>query len=120
MLQHSPGWWLQFLGYAHAGVGAVLYRDPLADIARDKVFRSVPDHGDRATAFWFTVAAPALWLGGRLLRSAESAGDLDGQRAAGSVLTATGLVGAAAMPLSGFWGVAAVGIAALRRSLRSR
>ena len=104
------------LGVAHAGVGATLYRAALADIARSKVVSSVPDRGDRATAFWFMAASPTLWLSGRLLRSAESAGDLDAQRAAGRVLTAVGVIGSAAMPLSGLWGVAAVGLFALRRS----
>lgn len=115
--RRSPGWWLQFLGVAHAALGAVVYRAAIGDIARDKVVNSVPDHGDRATAFWFVVAAPILWLGGRLLRSAESTGDVDAQRAAGIVLTATGAVGSAAMPsVSGFWAVVAVGVSALRRA----
>ena len=120
MIRQSPGSWLQFLGVAHAGVGVVLYHDALADIARAKVVNSVPDRGDEATAFWFMAVAPTLWLSGRLLRSAESGGDLAGQRAAGGVLVATGLVGTAAMPLSGFLGVTAVGVAALRRSIRRR
>ncbi len=116
VLRRSPGWWLQVLGVAHAGVGATLYREALVDIARSNLVSSVPDWGDKATAFWFMAASPMLWLSGRLLRSAESAGDLNAQRAAGSVLTAAGVIGSAAMPRSGFWGVAAVGLFALRRS----
>ena len=104
------------LGVAHAGVGATLYREALVDIARSKLVSSVPDWGDKATAFWFVAASPMVWPRGRLLRSAESAGDLNAQRAAGSVLTAAGVIGSAAMPRSGFWGVAAVGLFALRRS----
>lgn len=110
----SPGRLLQIVAVAHAGVGAVLHRDALADVVRRGVLGSVPDRGDRATAFWFMAAAPALWLGGRLLRSAESSGDLDAQAAAGRVLIATGVVGSAAMPVSGFWALAAIGISALR------
>lgn len=120
VIRRSPGWWLQLLGVAHAGVGVVLYRDVLAEIASAGLINSVPDRGDRATAFWFMAAAPTLWLGGRLLRSAESAGDLAGQRAAGVVLTAAGLVGTAVMPRSGFPAVAAVGSAAIRRSADRR
>lgn len=116
----SPGWWLQFLGAAHVAVGVVLYRRPLAEIARKGVVASVPDLGDRATAFWFMAAAPTLWLGGRLLRSAEAHGDVAAQRAAGRLLAVTGAVGSAAMPASGFWGVVAVGVAALRRSAGRR
>lgn len=118
--RRSPGWWLQFLGVAHAGVGVVLYHDALAEIASAGIINSVPDRGDRATAFWFMASAPTLWLGGRLLRSAEAAGDLAGQRAAGVVLTAAGLVGTAVMPVSGFPAVAAVGSAAVRRSVDRR
>ena len=120
VLRRTPGWWLQFLGMAHGAVGVVLYRQPLGEIARDGVVNSVPDFGNRATAFWFVSVAPTLWLGGRLLRSAESLGDVAAERSAGGVLTVTGLVGSAAMPVSGFWGVAAVGIASLRRSTRRR
>lgn len=120
VLRRSPGWWLQLLGAAHVGVGIAVYRTSIAEIAGDKLVASVPVRGDRATAFWFMSVAPALWLGGRLLRSAESAGDLDAQRTAGRVLTATGLVGGAAIPVSGFWVVAAVGVGALRRGRRSR
>ncbi len=120
VLGRSPGWWLQFVGAAHAAAGVILYRDALGDIARDKVVNSVPDRGDKATAFWFMATAPTLWLGGRLLRSAESTDDLAAQRAAGGVLTAAGVVGSAAMPTSGFWAVAAVGISALRRTMRPR
>jgi hypothetical protein len=120
VIDRSPGWWLQLLGVAHACVGVVVYHDALTDIATAGVINSVPDRGDRATAFWFMTAAPTLWLGGRLLRSAESAGDLAGQRAAGAVLTAAGLVGTAVMPVSGFPAVAAVGSAAVRRSVVRR
>jgi hypothetical protein len=116
-LRRSPAWWLQFLGVAHAALGAVLHRDALGDIARARVVNSVPDHGEKATAFWFMVSAPSLWLGGRLLRSAETTGDVAAQRVAGNVLTATGAVGAVAMPsVSGFWAMTAVGIATRRRS----
>lgn len=117
--RRSPGWWLQFLGVAHAAVGAGVYRAALGDIARERVVSTVPDHGDKATAFWFLAMAPTFWLSGRLLRSAESNGDVAAQQVAGTVLTGTGAAGAIAMPsVSGFWAVTAVGVAALRRSRR--
>lgn len=116
MIRRSPGWWLQFLGIAHVGVGAVVYRNSLAAMAKDKLVNSVPDpHSDRAAAFWFVAAAPALWLSGRLLRSAEASGDVKAQRTVGRALVATGLTGAAVIPVSGFWAVAVVGVGALRR-----
>ena len=58
--------------------------------------------------------------GGARTPFAESLGDLAAQRTAGGILTVTGVVGSAVMPTSGFWGVAAVGIAYLRRSTRRR
>lgn len=112
----SPGWWLQVTGVAHAAVAAALYRDAFAEIAADRVLGSVPDRGDRATAFWFGIAAPTLWLAGYLLRSAESTGDIPAQRIAGATLLVTGSAGSIAMPVSGLWAVAAIGVAALRRA----
>lgn len=114
----SPGWWLQVIGLAHAGVGVVLHREPLVEIARARVIGAVPERGDRATAFWFLVVAPTCWTAGRLLRSAELAGDLPAQRQVGVVLTAVGMAGAAVMPVSPFWSLIAVGVGAVRRSRR--
>jgi hypothetical protein len=114
----TPGWWMQLIGIAHLAVGAVIYRDALLEIARDGVVDSVPDRGDRATAFWFVIGAPLLWLGGRLMRSAEASGDLGAQRTAGAALAVTGAVGAAAAPTSGFWALLATGVAAVRRGFR--
>jgi hypothetical protein len=116
----SPGWWLQVIGVAHAGVGIALHRGEYAALWRDGFIGQVPDRGDRAAAFWFMAAAPALWTIGRLLRSAELAEDADAQRYAGAMLTGLGLTGSAAMPESGFWAVGATGLAALRRARRSR
>ncbi len=99
-------------------MGAVIYRDVLADIARGNPLGSVPDRGDRAAAFWFLAAAPALWMGGRLLRSAEEHQDVPAQRAAGAVLTAVGVAGTALMPKGGFPALAALGGLVLRRTLR--
>lgn len=115
----SPGTCMQFIGVAHIGVGAVLYRGALDEIARSRVVNAVPDHGDRATAFWFMVSGAMFWLSGRLLRSAELRGDLDAQRTAGSALVAVGVVGSVAMPgVSGFWSLPVVGGAAIRRGTR--
>ena len=115
-LPRSPGSWAQLIAVAHAGVAALLYRDVFADVARHGAFDSVLDRGDRATALWFSAAAPALWTCGTLLRSAESSGDQRAQGQAGAALAVTGLAGAVAQPRSGFWAVAATGLVALRRS----
>lgn len=119
MLRFSSGQCLQVLSATHALVGSAVYARALADIADNAVVNPIPVRGDRATAFWYMSLSPALWLSGRLLRSAEASGDLRAQRAAGAVLTATGLVGASAMPASGFWAVLAVGARVSWRSRRA-
>lgn len=104
----GPGPWLRVVGLAHGAIGLWTYRDVLAGITREVRRRgpaafvgAVPDRGDRATAFWFLVAAPALWSVGRTLEP--------GDRAAGGVLAATGVVGTVLMPIGGFTAVAALG-----------
>ncbi|MET9776677.1 DUF6463 family protein [Streptomyces sp. NPDC006367] len=118
MRRRSVGHWLQLVGIGHGIIGAVTYRDVFTGMAREGLVGSVPDRGDRAAAFWFTVASPALWMGGRLLRSAEERQDLPAQRVAGVVLTVVGVTGAVAMPKSGFPVLAGIGGVLLRRSLR--
>ncbi|MEU0101539.1 DUF6463 family protein [Streptomyces sp. NPDC006267] len=118
MTRGSAGRWLQAVGIAHGAIGAVAYRDVFAGVGR-QVVDSVPERGDRAAAFWFMAAAPTLWLGGRLLRSAEEHGDVPAQRAAGIALTAVGVVGTVAMPKSGFPSLVGIGGVLLHRSLRS-
>ncbi|MGC9439408.1 DUF6463 family protein [Streptomyces sp. WG5] len=120
MKRRSAGRWLQVVGTGHGVLGAVIYRDVLVDMARDGLIDSVPDRGDRAAAFWFMAAAPALWLGGRLLQAAEEHEDIPAQRAAGVVLTVVGATGTVMMPKSGFPALAGIGGLLLRRSLRGQ
>jgi hypothetical protein len=115
----SPGWWVELTGIAHLGFSAVKFRRELTEIGRAGVVDAVPLKGPRATAFWFTIAAPAMWTSGAMLRSAEDSGDLRAQRVGGAALAATGLVGVAAIPSSGFWALIATGIAAARRGSRA-
>jgi Family of unknown function (DUF6463) len=99
---------LQVVAVGHAVIGVQQYRDVLADAARDVrergpggVVGAVPERGDRATAFWFLAAAPALWTVGRTVTP--------GDRAAGGVLTALGVAGSVLTPTSGFPVIAALG-----------
>ncbi|MDD7937159.1 DUF6463 family protein [Actinomycetospora lutea] len=99
---------LQVVALGHAAIGAWIYRDVVAGVARDvrvggprALVGVVPDRGDRATAFWFLVAAPALWTLGRSLTP--------GDRVAGGVLAATGVAGSVLMPAGGWPAVAAIG-----------
>ena len=111
---------LQVVAVGHAAIGVRQYRDVLAGAARDvrergpgAVVGAVGDRGDRATAFWFLVAAPALWTVGRSVTP--------GDRAAGGVLAALGVAGSVLMPSSGFPVIAALGAwAALGRPPATR
>ncbi|MBW1597059.1 DUF6463 family protein [Streptomyces sp. JJ38] len=116
MLRQSPGRWLQIIGVAHTAIGIPLYGAELRGIVRDGIVDTVPDHGERAAAFWYLTAGPGMWLAGRLLRSAERSDDVAAQRVAGGFVAATGAAGALLMPRSGFWALAAVGATAFRRA----
>src|SRR4051794_5743620 len=95
---------LEAIGLVHAAVGAAYYRDDLRAIGRDGVLAAVPYRGAKATAFWFLVPSPLVWISGRLLTSAERAGDLEAQRTAHRVGAASALAAVILMPVSGFWG----------------
>ena len=103
----GPGRWLRVLGLGHTALGAWIYRDVLAETAHEVRSRgpaalvgAVPFRGDRATAFWFLLAGPALWTVGRTLRP--------GDRVAAGALAATGVAGSVLLP-GGFPAVAALG-----------
>ncbi len=117
-LDRPPSRWLRRISIAHVAVGLVLHRTAIRELLQAGLVGAVPDHGRRATAFWYFVAAPTLWLSGRLLQSAEDSADTDAQRAAGNVLVVTSAVGVAAMPTSGWWAILATGAASLRRGRR--
>jgi hypothetical protein len=99
---------------SHLAVGTVLFRDVLVTLARAGVVGSVPLRGDRSTAFWFLLASPGWWAAGRELRAAERRDDRPAQRRVGSAVAGIGAVGAALLPRSPFWLLAALGLAAVR------
>jgi hypothetical protein len=116
----SPGWWVQLTGVVHAAYAAAAYRGAYEDIARGGVLDTVGEHGERATAFWFGIAAPVFWGFGGLLRAAERSGDPRALRSSGATLLAVGLVGVTVSPRSGFWSHIATGVVTLRRARTAR
>ncbi len=109
---------LEWLAIAHAAVGGVLYRRELRAIVRDGVLAAVPYRGAKATAFWFLMPSPPVWMAGRLLRAAEAAGDARAMRAAHRVGAASALAAIACVPLSGFWGWLLISLSGIRRARR--
>ncbi len=105
---------LQLLAVAHTAVGAVFYRKEIRAIARDGVIAAVPNRGAKATAFWFLVPSPLVWIAGRLVRSAEGTGDVRALRTAHRVGAASALAAIICMPVSGFWAWLIISLRGLR------
>lgn len=114
----TTGRCLQLLALGHAAVGAVAYRRELRQIGRRGLLGSVGFRGDRSSAFWFLMPSPLLWGLGRLMHRAELAGDADAVRAASRTGLATAIVGAACMPVSGFWLLIGLTLRGLREAAR--
>ncbi|MCT7659392.1 DUF6463 family protein [Mycobacterium deserti] len=115
-------------GVGHNLIGSYLYRRQIVGMARDGLINSASDarlgtlEGERRhTAFWFLFAGFFLMMLGAGIRQTGG----DGERIApalGHGMTAMGALGAAMMPVSGFWLLLAEGIAAtvLRRRGRGQ
>ena len=104
---------LRGLAFSHAAVGLAIYRRELRAIVGDGVANAVPYRGPKATAFWFLMPSPPIWLVGRLLSSAERAGDVEAVRAVNRVGAACAAVAVVCMPVSGFWGLLAISLRGL-------
>jgi hypothetical protein len=109
----SNGRLLQLVALAHTAVGIVFYRRELRSIARDGIVGGVPYRGPKATAFWFLVPSPLIWLDGMLVRRAEAAGDLSTLRSANGIGLVSAAIAVICMPISGFWGWLAISVRGL-------
>jgi hypothetical protein len=107
---------LRLLALTHTIVGLGFYRAELRSIGSSRIFASVPYRGPRATAFWFLVPSPLLWIIGSLVGDAERAGRWEAVRAAHRVGIVSAAVAIVCMPISGFWGWLAISARGLRRS----
>lgn len=103
---------------AHTLVGVALYRHALRDIVGNGVVNAVGPHADRQAAFWFLLFSPALLLLRQVVGRAFARGDAGTLRVIGWYLLGTGVAGAVAMPIGGFWFVIAIGGLLLRAARR--
>lgn len=110
---------LRLLAIMHTIVGLGFYRAELRSIGRSRIFAGVPYRGPRATAFWFLVPSPLMWIVGRLMGDAENAGRWDVVRAAHRVSLMSAAAALVCMPVSGFWAWLAISARGLRRSPRA-
>ena len=121
---HSERWdrlparLLYVTGVGHVLVGLALFRQPLTAMWRDGVvnsivspltpgaaslFDAIRPQFDREAAFWFVLFGPLLYMLGQVVQRAIDLPDGRMLRILGWDLLAFGIVGAAIMPVSGFW-----------------
>lgn len=115
-------------GALHNLLGGYLYRRQLKHMVRAGLLNSVSDAGlgtvdgeRRQTAFWFLMGGLVFITVGASIRRSATA-DEPIAPALGPGMTAMGALGAAVMPVSGFWLLLAEGLTAtyLRRRRTSR
>ena len=108
------------VGAGHLVVGAILFHAPLAAIFHDGFVNTVPLGADfdRQAAFWFLFATPVTFLLGHLTNRAVARQDAPFVRVVGLNLLGMGIVGAAVMPVSGFWLLLALAPLFLREARR--
>jgi uncharacterized protein DUF6463 len=109
---------LQLVALAHAAVGSAFYREELRTIAGDGIAGAIPYRGPKATAFWFFLPSPLLWVLGGLMKRAEEAGDGQALREASRVSLASAIVAVICLPVSGFWAWLAISLRGLRDARR--
>jgi hypothetical protein len=107
------------VGVGHLMVGAMLFHAPLAAIFHDGFVNAVPlGDVDRQAAFWFLAVSPMTFLLGHLTNHALGRQDAQFVRVVGRNLLGMGVVGAAVMPVSGFWLLLALAPLFLREARR--
>jgi hypothetical protein len=111
---------LRWLAFAHAAVGTAFYREELRAIGREGIIAAVPNRGPKATAFWFLVPSPLLWMAAHLVSTAEDSGDADALRTVHRVGLASSVVCILCMPISGFWGWLILSVRGLRQIRKTR
>ena len=109
---------LQLVALGHALVGSAVYREELRMIAGDRIAGAIPYRGAKATAFWFFLPSPLLWVLGGLMRGAEEAGDGQALRKAHWVSLVSAIVAVICLPVSGFWAWLAISLRGLRDARR--
>lgn len=95
------GTMLVVIALLHLIVGAVLYGDVLTGIAREGVFATVPDFGDRAAAYWFLITGLCLFALGACVRDGEREDRLAPSLPASLALLAFAII--IPQPVTGGW-----------------
>ena len=94
---------LMATGIGHTLVGVIVFREALAGTFHDGFLNAFWPHFDRLSAFWFLLFSPALFMLGQITNQAVERSDARILRIVGWYLLGIGVVGVAALPISGFW-----------------
>lgn len=97
------GHWMMAVAGLHTVVGAIVFTDPLLDIARRGVFDSIQRDPSRGVAFWFMMFGAVIAVLAPPLTAIERRGELRVLRATGLGMLLTALLGVLMIPVSGFW-----------------
>jgi uncharacterized protein DUF6463 len=118
-MDRLPGRLLMVTGIGHAVVGLLLFHHALSAIVDDGLVNTVGrNQFDREAAFWFLLFSPICVALGQLVNHAIARGDRRVLRILGGHLLAIAIVGAAIMPISGFWIVMAIAPLVLQAARR--
>ena len=117
-MNRLSGHLLMVTAMGHTAVGILLFRDPLAAMLNDGFFNAIRPHFDRMAAFWFLLFSPVLFLLGQITNYAVGRSDAHLIRLVGFYLLGIGIIGVAALPLSGFWILIALTPLLLRAAYR--
>ncbi len=99
-MTRAAGWLLVTIAALHAAVGAWLGRGPLRAVAHAGFVDALASNSNRQLRFWFLAFAPPLAILGLLLARGE-ARPRSGW--VGVALAVVAAIGAALLPVSGFW-----------------
>jgi hypothetical protein len=69
----------------------------------------------RRMAFWFTIFGPLLLMAGHVALHAVRSHDLALMQLVGAYMSALGLLGATALPMSPFWAAVVIGSMSIAR-----
>ena len=97
------GHWMMAVAIVHTVVGAIVFADPLLDIARRGVFDSIERDPSRGVAFWFLMFGAVIAVLAPALTAIERRGEVRVLRATGVGMLLTALLGVVMIPASGFW-----------------
>ena len=111
------GKYIAVVGVLHCALGVVVFSGTFADLFRDGFFNTINGEPELEFPFWFVVVGVFWVVLGVLIDSVEKAGQAI-PRFVGWAVFGSAVVGAAIMPLSGWWLFLIPGVALVRKKVQ--